>query len=92
MYHVRGMKNAPFALPVIMAELAIASWETIFHRTVMMVQGTCSADEYERMVTEKADAMHHSALALVNAGSDEEVMAPFLTRAQANARRLRERF
>jgi hypothetical protein len=46
-----------------MVQLTAASWETIFHRTAMMAQGTCSAAEYQRMVLEKLAAMQAASLA-----------------------------
>ncbi len=76
-------------LPAMMAELAFSSWETIFHRSMMMAQGTCDIAEYQRMVTEKADAVQASAMALMTGGGHAEAVAPFLTRSRANARRLR---
>lgn len=69
--------------------LALASWETVLHRTWMMFNGTCSVDEYQRMITEKSEAMQHSALALMTGGSERAVLAPFYTKARANAKRLR---
>ena len=74
---------------MMMAQLAAASWETMFHRTALMAQGTCSAAEYQRMVAEKATAMQMSALALMTGAGEAAVLGPFLTRARANARRLR---
>ena len=44
-------------IPVMMAQLTLSSWETIFHRSLMMAQGTCNAAEYQRMIMEKAAAM-----------------------------------
>ena len=59
--HFRCMRKqsptSPFALPMMMTHLTFASWETIFHRTMMMAQGTCSAAEYQRMGMEKAAAV-----------------------------------
>ena len=40
----------PLPLPLMMADLAFASWETMLRRTVMMAQGNCSPAEYQRMV------------------------------------------
>ena len=67
----------------------MASWETIFHRTVMMATGTCSAAEYQSMVSEKMAASHASMSALMAGESGEAVIAPYLTAASANAKRLR---
>lgn len=81
--------SSPFALPIMMARLTAASWETIFHRGVMMAQGTCSAAEYQRMSMEKAAAAQSSMMALMTGRSPAAVMAPYVTRARANAKRLR---
>jgi hypothetical protein len=72
-----------------MARLAMASWETIYHRSMLMARGTCSAAEYQRMVNEKVTAMQISTLALMTGKSPAAVMAPYLSRARANAKRLR---
>ena len=72
-----------------MASLAMASWETIFHRTVLMASGTCSAAEYQSMVSEKMAASRASMTVLMAGGSGEAVIAPYLTAASANAKRLR---
>jgi hypothetical protein len=76
-------------LPATMTQLAMSSWETIFHRTLMMAQGTCSATEYQRMVMEKAAAMQASTLALMTGRGHAAAVAPYLVRSRANARRLR---
>jgi 23S rRNA maturation mini-RNase III len=83
-------KRAP-ASPLDMARLTAASWETIFRRTVMMAQGTCSAAEYHRMTAEKVAAMQASTLALMTGRGSAAIMAPFLSRSRANARRLRRK-
>jgi hypothetical protein len=74
-----------------MARLTAASWETIFHRSVLMSQGTCSAVEYQRMAREKAEAAQRSMAALMTGATPEAVIAPYVTRARANAKRLRRR-
>lgn len=74
-----------------MARLAAASWETIFHRSLLMMQGTCSAAEYQRMVAEKVAAMQMAAGAAMMGRGDKAVVAPFLRTARANAKRLRGR-
>ncbi len=87
-------KSSPafgFAFPMMMAELTMASWETIFHRSMMMARGTCSPIEYQRMITEKAAAMQAASMALMAGKGETAVVAPFLTRARANARRLRNK-
>jgi hypothetical protein len=84
-------RSSPFALPIMMARLTVASWETIFYRSMMMVQGTCSAVEYQRMAEEKAAAAQSAMLALVTGGAPAAVLAPYVTRARANAKRLRRK-
>ena len=93
--HVSGMtkrtRRSSRAIPLGMAQLAAASWDTIFHRSVMMARGTCSAAEYNRMAAEKIAAMQASTLALMTGKGSAAVMAPFLNRSRANARRLRRK-
>lgn len=72
-----------------LTQLTLSSWETIYHRSVMMAQGTCSAAEYQRMVMEKAAAMQQSTLALMTGRGHAAVMAPYLVKSRANAKRLR---
>jgi hypothetical protein len=74
-----------------MTQLALSSWETIYHRSLLMAQGTCSAAEYQRMVVEKAAAAQASVLALMTGRGNAAVMAPYLVRSRANARRLRRK-
>jgi hypothetical protein len=71
------------------AELMVASWETIARRSVMMAKGTCSLAEYRRMATEKAAAMQLSALAVIGGRGKRQALAPWHKRATANAKRLR---
>ncbi len=85
----KHVSTSPLAVPTMMAELAMASWETIWHRSVMMAMGTCSAAEYQRMVMEKTTAIQLATVALATGKGDAAVVAPFLSRARANARRLR---
>lgn len=80
-------------LPIRMLELTLASWETIYHRTLMMGRGTCSPAEYARMVREKADAFRRSS-ALLSGSKPPPLSAliePWHSKATANARRLRRR-
>ena len=76
-------------IPAMMTQLTLASWETIYRRTLMMAQGTCSAAEYQRMVMEKTAAMQASSLALMTGRGGAAALAPYLVRSRANARRLR---
>jgi hypothetical protein len=86
----KRIASTPFALPVTMTLLALASWETIVRRSLLMAQGTCSLAEYQRMVQEKATATQSSAMSILKGGSQATIMAPFVRRARANARRLRK--
>jgi hypothetical protein len=81
--------NSPFALPMMMARLTAASLETIFHRTTLMATGACSAAEYQRMVTEKSAAAQRSIMAAMTGKTPAAIVSPYLSRARANAKRLR---
>jgi len=74
---------------MMMAQLTVASWETIARRTLMMAQGACTAAEYRRMAAEKVAAVQISAAALMRGRGQTAVLAPFVVRARANAKRLR---
>jgi hypothetical protein len=84
-------RTSPYAFPLQMARLAAASWETIFRRSLMIAQGTCSPAEYRRMAEEKMAAVQLSTTALMTGGDETAVMAPFVKRARANAKRLRRK-
>jgi hypothetical protein len=72
-----------------MARLTAASWETIWRRSLMMAEGTCSLAEYQRMTAEKIAAVQTSMGALMTGQGHAAVLAPFVNRTRANARRLR---
>lgn len=74
-----------------LTDLAVSSWETIFHRSMMIAQGSCSVAEYQRMITEKALAFQQSTFAAMTGQDHTAVLAPYLVRSKANARRLRRR-
>ena len=82
---------APMPAPLMMAELAWASWETIARRTFMMAQSTCSAAEYYKMVSEKTAAAMEIGLVLSSpmGASAAALLKPLHSRATANAKRLR---
>lgn len=80
-----------WSYPMTMARLSLNSWETIFHRSMMMANGTCSPAEYQRMIMEKAAAVQASTVALMTGGGQAAVMAPFMVRARRNAKRLRHK-
>jgi hypothetical protein len=86
---MRRTHRKPASLPFMMTELTLASWETIYRRTMLMAQGACTPGEYQRMVTEKAAAMRAASLALMTGRGQADVVAPYLNKARANARRLR---
>jgi hypothetical protein len=71
--------------------LTAASWETVLRRSLLMAQGACTLAEYWRMGEEKAAAMRSSVTALMTGRSQAAVLAPFVTRARANAKRLRRK-
>lgn len=54
-------------LPIMLAELGVAAWETIAHRTLRMALGTMSAAEYRRMFSEKIVATQRATLAALTA-------------------------
>ena len=74
-----------------LAELALASWQTMAYRIGMMALGTCSAAEYHKMMTEKFVAAQRSAFAALqpSAASETALLAPWHRAASANAKRLR---
>lgn len=82
------------SLPAMMTDLMLASWETIARRTLLMAQNKCSPAEYRRMVKEKAEAAATSGLKFISSGgraSMTSVLAPWRSRAVANAKRLRKK-
>jgi len=80
----------PMRLPMIWAEMAVASWETIWHRTTLFATGQLTPEECERMVAEKMHAAEQAATAMLSGHAPELVLAPYHSRVTANARRLRE--
>jgi len=83
--------HATFSTPLMMAELAWASWETIARRSLMMAQNTCSLAEYNRMLAEKTAAVLDISRVLTSPGvSAEALLQPLHSRATANAKRLRQ--
>lgn len=80
-------------LPLAMTNLTLASWETIAHRMLLISQNKCSQAEYLRMFSEKTQAAMETSLALMSSSGQASVaslMAPWLSRAAANAKRLRK--
>ena len=70
-----------------MARLTAASLETIFHRWREARAHPLS----QRMVAEKAIAAQRSMAALMTGKSFAAALAPYATRARANATRLRKK-
>ena len=93
--YLPGMRKrrrvSSLTLPLTLARLTAASWETILHRTRMMALGTCSAAEYQRMVLEKADAARQATLKYMTGHSPAATLTPYVTRARRNAKRLRRK-
>jgi hypothetical protein len=97
--HLEMMKNrsnrAAAALPLMWIELAFASWETIAHRSLMMMSGTCSPQEYHRMAAEKLRALSRTTRILASGRSGASAVAsalrPWHGSATANAKRLRRK-
>jgi len=84
----------PYFLPFMLADLAINACDTIASRTRLIATGQCSAEEYRRMMFEKAEAAQASFLALAGAtpaGAFEAAVTPWLDSARANAERLRRK-
>ena len=80
-------------LPAMLTSLGIASAQTIALRTAMMAAGTCTPAEYRRMVREKAAAALQTAhrAAFWPPASAAALLAPWHSKATANAKRLRRR-
>jgi hypothetical protein len=80
------------SLPMAMADLTLASWETIAHRMLLISQNRCSPAEYQRMVSEKAQAAMESSLTMMSGNAQfDSLLAPWLKSATANAKRLRKK-
>jgi hypothetical protein len=84
----KGADSPVSTVPAMIAELAMVSWQTICYRSLLMVTGTCSAAEYQRMSLEKASAAWDATIAFMTGEGEAAIVAPFLIRARANARRL----
>jgi hypothetical protein len=91
---MRQSSSNPCLLPLMMADLAFSSCDTIASRTALIMTGQCTSEEYRRMAMEKAEAAQASFLAMAGATpwrALEAAMAPWLRSAKANAKRLRQR-
>jgi hypothetical protein len=87
----KSVRRRNRALPLMMTEMMLASWETMARRTLMIAQNACSPAEYKRMVIEKAAAFRSSTLAAMSGRGMRAVLAPWHLRAAANAKRLRRK-
>jgi hypothetical protein len=85
----RGSGATAMAVPLMMAELTMSSWETIWRRSAMITNGSCTWAEYQRMVIEKVGAAQGSALAMMHNASVAATLSPWHRQAKANAKRLR---
>jgi hypothetical protein len=86
--------KAAASLPDAMTNLTLASWETITRRMMLISQNQCSEAEYLRMVSEKAEAAMETGLTLMfsfGQASMTSLMAPWLSHATANVKRLRKK-
>jgi hypothetical protein len=91
---VMKRRSKAVSLPLSMANLALASWETLARRTLLIAQNKCSQEEYQRMVLEKAEAATESAMTFIFGGglaSIDELIEPWRTRLTANVKRLRKK-
>ena len=91
---MKRRRRKPTAMPVVLTELTLASWETICHRSLMIGLGKCSPAEYSRMVLEKMSAATRTASVLARSGQTPDwstLLAPWHVRVKANARRLRRK-
>ena len=86
---VRETEPAEPTMPVMMAELAVASATTIAHRTAMAATGRCSPAEYGSMIAEKLMAMQQTALASLMPGATAvSLLTPWHSAAMRNSERL----
>jgi hypothetical protein len=88
---MRQSSPIPCFFPLMMADLAVNSCDTIAKRTALIMTGQCTAEEYRRMTMEKAEAAQASLLAMASAPpwrAFEAAMTPWLRSARANSKRL----
>jgi hypothetical protein len=82
------------SLPLMMIDLTLMSWETVARRMLLISQNRCSPDEYQRMVSEKAEAAMATGLTFMSTfgqASMASLMAPWLSLTTANVERLRKK-
>jgi len=91
---MKARRRRSTSLPIMMTDLMLASWETVARRALLIAENKCSPAEYGRMVSEKAEAVAATGLALISSGGRPtavSMLAPWYRRAVANARRLRKK-
>jgi hypothetical protein len=91
---MKTRKSKAVSLPLVMTNLTLASWETVTRRMLLISKNKCSPAEYQRMVSEKAAAAMSTGITLMSSfgqASMASLMAPWLRRASANAKRLRKK-
>lgn len=91
---MKSRKSKATSLPLAMTDLTLASWETIARRMLLISQNQCSPAEYQRMVSEKAMAAMSTGLTFFSSfgqASMTSLLAPWLSGANANVKRLRKK-
>jgi hypothetical protein len=91
---VMKRRSKAVSLSLSMANLTLASCETLARRTMLIAQNKCSQEEYQRMLFEKAEAATESAMIFICSGglaSIDALMEPWKSRVTANAKRLRKK-
>ena len=79
------------SLPAMMAELMVASWETVMRRALLIAENKCSPIEYKRMFDEKAEAAAIARFILMSSGgrvTPASILAPSLMRGAYGRSRL----
>ncbi len=87
---MKHRRRSATPMPLLLFELGLFSWETMVRRTSMMMQGVCTAAEYQRMLLEKVHAAQLSGKAILRGRDSKTVLAPWHRAVRANARRLRK--
>lgn len=85
------MRRSRSSAPFLLAELGLASAETIARRMILMGSGRCTHAEYSKMVTEKIAATQSSWLEMAFSPWTmwTSMLLPYHKAARSNARRLR---
>jgi len=79
-------------LPEMLSQLAVASAETVLHRTGMAASGRYTQAEFQKMFVEKTIAMQQTALAAMMPGATAmALLTPWHRAATRNSRRLRRK-